>query len=154
MPVTVSIPVPKLNRLLDKLESPELIQRLGADLAQRLSDNSPHASGATSRAWLHLGKPERIPNGWAIGVGSGDAFGDRNQSAPSGTLRAFFDYLDNAGIEFNGYTDWWGLSKDNKTLLEQRRRAGKFGGRDADYAPYMWVQDAGNAKAGVRAKRF
>ena len=155
MPATVTMSsLPKLNRLLDKLESSELIEKLGADLAQRLADNSPVASGATARAWRHLGTPQRIPGGWSIGVGSGDAFGSKDEPAPRGTLRAFYDYLDNAGIDFNGYTDWWGLSRENKSLLEQGRRAGKFGGRGQDYANYMWVQNYGNAKAKVTGTHF
>ncbi len=153
MPITVS-GIRKITAVLDRLESSKLIERLGADFAQRLSDNAPVVSGATQRALSVVGEPERIPGGWRIGVGDGQAVGSKDTPAPRGTLRAFFDYLENAGIDFRGYTYWRGLSREDKTLLEQGGRAGMFGGRGQDYANYMWVQNYGNARARVTAQHF
>jgi hypothetical protein len=153
MPVTVTVPVTNLTRVLDKLESPELIERLGASLSKQLADNSPVASGANKRAWQHIGTPTKIVGGWRIGVGDGEALGSPDDPAPRGTLRAFFDYLESQGAK-PAYTDWRNMQPAHQDKLEELRRGGLFGGRGADYANYAWIQNAGNMKARVTATHF
>jgi hypothetical protein len=127
--------------------------QLGYSLATILLNNAPVASGAAAAAISEVGEPERTLDGWAITVGNKSKTGLPEDSAPSGTLRAFFDYLEGTGRVWR-YTDWWGLSRENKTLLEQGRRAGLFGGKGANYANYIWVQNYGNAKAGIAGTHF
>jgi hypothetical protein len=86
-------------------------------------------------------------------VGDASKTGKPEDQAPTGTLRAFFDYLQSTGWK-GRYTDWWGLSPENKEKLETERRGGKFGGLGPNYANYIWVQNYGNAKAGIKRKEF
>lgn len=101
----------------------------------------------------HVGKPERTATGWAIGVGDPKKLGKKDTPAPRGTLRDFFQYLADSGMDYR-ITDWWGLPPEHKQLLATMRRGGKFGGQGAESAPYMWVQNYGNAKARVPARYF
>lgn len=147
-----------ITGIQQKLESPDLIVALAKSMSGHLVDafgtsGLQSDSGATVSALSKIGEPEKTATGWAIGVGDGDAVGSENTPAPRGTLRAFYNYLAESGRVWR-YTDWWGMSRANKRLLANARRAGLFGGRGADYANYMWVQNAGNAKAGVRAHHF
>lgn len=155
MPVTVTGTgrTAYIEGVISKYDSPGLIMQLGYSLATILLKNAPIATGAAASAISEVGEPERIMNGWAITVGNKSKTGLPQDSAPTGTLRAFFDYLEGTG-RVRRYTDWWGLSRENKTLLEQGRRAGMFGGRGADYANYIWVQNYGNAKAGITGTHF
>lgn len=155
MPATVTGTdrIERLKGLFVDIDSPGLIMQLGYALATILARNAPSASGAAAYAISSVGEPERITGGWAIGVGDKSKTGMPNDPAPRGTLRAFFDYLEGTGRVWR-YTDWWGLSRENKTLLEQGRRAGMFGGRGADYANYIWAQNYGNATAGITGTHF
>ncbi len=96
MPATVSGIPQRLTTILDRLQSPELIESLGQSLAESLSSNAPVASGATARALAPVGEPERTTMGWWMGVGNDEAVGSKDTQAPRGTLRAFFDYLENS----------------------------------------------------------
>lgn len=137
MPINILLPV---DRLRVRLESPELIQALGNDLAQRLAQNAPVASGATSRALSHVGQPQRTATGWQIGVGNAQALGEPNAPiTPSGQLRAFYSYLESTGVKVR-YTDWFGLSRPNKEAYETFRRT--IGGWDANTAFYAWIQNS------------
>jgi hypothetical protein len=156
MPVTVTLtnPLERLQQKLDRLNSsPELIEKLGADLSKRLSDNSPVDTGATARAFKHIGQPTKIVNGWKIGMGSGEAFGSEDEPAPCGTLRAFYSYLESQGVEVR-YTDWRNMEPAHQDRLAQARRKGLYGGRGVDYANYMWIQNAGNSRAHIRPLHF
>ena len=155
MPVSVQMAGANqvLERLKQKLSSPELVEQLGTSLATQLSAVAPRETGATAAALGTVGTPTQTGAGWSIGVGDKEKVGNRNEPAPSGTLRDFYEYLKNTG---NGVkpTDWWGLAPDLKELLASERRTGRFGGRGAGYANYMWVQNYGNAKARIRGTYF
>lgn len=136
-----------------KLNSPDLAIQLAQDLSSKLVASAPVETGATKAALSKIGEPQRTATGWTIGVGDKEQTGSEGESAPRGTLRAFFDYLAASGLPVRP-SNWWGLSSDNKALLLQGRRTGKFGGRGAMYANYMWIQNRGNAIAGIRGTMF
>ena len=143
----------RLHQLQIKFNSPGLAMQLGYSLATALLENAPVDTGATASAVSRVTDPERTATGWSIGVGDKTKTGDESTPAPRGTLRAFYNYLEGTGRDFR-YSNWRGLSKDNKTLLAQGRRAGLFGGRGIDYANYMWIQNSGNAEAGITGTHF
>ncbi len=136
-----------------KLDSSDLIVELGNRLSEQLrlgfsaSGLTPR-SGASIRALEYVGQPERITNGWRIGVGNADALGDESQPAPRGVLRAFFS--DNKLKP----TPWRGIPPDYKVKLEAMRRAGMYGGRGQNYANYLWVQNRGNMGVYISARNF
>jgi len=152
MPVTVN------ERGLDtfiegirqRVESPDMIVALGNSLSNHLvesleSSGLTSRSGATVRALSFVGKPERTSSGWRIGVGDKSATGLPSDSAPRGTLRAFFD--DHKDIK---PSKWRYMKQSTKDILEGMRRAGMYGGRGQNYANYMWVQDKGDMSDKVR----
>jgi hypothetical protein len=130
-------------------------------LVEAFSTKLESQSGATVRALSVVGEPYRWSNqygtGWKVVVGDAEALGNKSDSAPRGTLRAFYDYLE-GNLESTGrvipYTPWAQIPNYYKGLLEQGRRAGMFGGRGPNYANYAWIQDAGNAKADITATHF
>lgn len=127
--------------------------QIGYSLATALIEAAPVDTGATVNALSYVSEPSRTATGWEIGVGDKSKTGDESTPAPRGTLREFYDYLEGTGRVWR-YTDWWGLSRANKRLLAEGRRAGLWGGRGVDYANYMWVQNAGNSKAGIVGTHF
>ena len=53
-------------------------------------------------------------------------------------------------LQFGSQFAWWYLSAKQKRVLEEQRRAGKFGGetaKGAGLAPYYWPQEHGEEKA-------
>jgi len=137
-----------------KIESPDLIVELGNSLSQNLvaavgSSGLSSKSGSIVKALSKVGEPERTPTGWRIGVGDAKATGLPSDPAPRGTLRAFF--TDNPGVR---PSPWRGIPPNYQDVLERMRRAGMYGGRGADYANYMWVQDKGNTKAHISPRGF
>jgi len=136
-----------------KFNSPGLVMQLGYSLANSLLKNTPIDTGAAERALTYVGEPERTSTGWSIGVGDKSRTGDKDDPAPSGTLRDFFTYLKQSGVKVRP-SNWWGLPGELKQKLAAERRAGKFGGRGEGYANYIWVQNYGNAKAGITATHF
>ena len=144
-----------LIRLEQKLNSPDLIVALGTDLATSLVAEAQfnRPTGATAAALSVVSAPDRTSTGWSIGVGDKSKTGDRNEPAPTGTLRDFFTYLERTGVSIRP-TNWWGLPRDLKEQLAVERRGGKFGGRGGGYANYMWVQNYGNSKAGIVGTGF
>jgi hypothetical protein len=157
MPITVTITTAALERVqrkLDRLNTPELITRLGKSLSESLVSVTDfhQPTGATEAGLKCVGEPRQIPHGWRISIGDPRVFGDRNKAAPSKTLEAFFDYLHDIGEEYH-ITNWWGLSHDHKRLLDEKRRTGQFGGSPGK-AFYMWQQNEGNDLAGIKGTRF
>jgi len=137
-----------------RFESPELIQQLGQSLADDLglafmASGLTSRSGAGFKAITTVNEPEKTANGWKIGVGDRKALGDENQTAPRGTLRAFFE--DNPTIR---PSPWRGIPQSYKEKLEAMRRAGMYGGRGPDYANYMWVQNRGSGEAHIAGRHF
>ena len=50
---------------------------------------------------------------------------------------------------------WWYLSKKQKQVLDEQRKAGRFGGetaKGAGLAPYFWAQEYGEPKAMILAQ--
>ena len=115
----------RLRQLQTKLQSPDLVTHLGIALAEDLVNNAPMDTGATRVALAKISEPGRTTTGWSIGVGDKSKTGDESTPSPKHTLEAFYDYLEGTGRDFR-YSNWWGLSRDNKTLLAQGRRAGLF----------------------------
>ena len=167
MPVTIS--GQGLNQIVNNLhrlaDDPELALQLGKALSECLVDafqsTNSSVSGATVRALSKVSPPEKTGSGWKISVGDGDAVGLESQSAPRGTLRAFYKFVEGGPERSRGatgtikkYSNWQGMSSANKRLLEQGRRAGMFGGRGPNYANYMWIQNTGNLKAGITGRGF
>lgn len=137
-----------------KLDSPDLIQQLGNSLAQALKEGFQSSglqsrSGATVAALSFVGEPERVGNGWRIGVGNADEAGHPEDPAPSGTLRQFFQ--DNPVLR---PTPWRRIPPDYKEQLEVMRRAGMYGGRGPSYANYLWVQNYGSSGAEIEGRNY
>jgi len=156
--MSVTVSGDNLDQFLEGLESrfnsPEVAMLLAQDLSEKLvesfsSSGLDSRSGATVRALSYVAEPERTGNGWILGVGDRDALGEEDQSAPRGTLRSFFS--DHPEIR---PSPWAYIPQSYKDVLESMRRAGMYGGRGPDYANYMWVQNAGNAEAGISGKHF
>jgi len=58
-------------------------------------------------------------------------------------------------IQIGSQFAWWYLSAKQKRVLEEQRRAGKFGGETAKgvgLAPYYWPQEHGEPKAMIVAQ--
>lgn len=149
----------RLRQLQAKLQSPDLITHLGLGLAENLVNEAPMDTGATKLALGKISEPNKTAIGWQIGVGDKTKTGDESTPAPRGTLEAFYKYLGVDDEESNigrvwRITNWWGMSRANKDLLAQGRRAGLWGGRGIDYANYMWVQNSGNSEAGITSTHF
>lgn len=151
MPVTSSGNIRQhVQGVVRSLDSPELIESLGQLLAEELGARAPVASGAARDALTVVWPAEKTSTGWAIGVGDASLTGKPSDPTPRGTLREFFN--DNPGVRPSA---WKYLSYLNKMRLETARRAeGKYGGRGARYANYIWVQEFGNNRAGVVARPF
>ena len=55
-------------------------------------------------------------------------------------------------LQFGSQFAWWYLSAKKKRVLEEQRKAGKFGGdsaKGAGLAPYYWAQEHGEEKASI-----
>jgi hypothetical protein len=145
------------QRIIDfraQLNDPSLAVRIANDLANKLQEAFRNTglisrSGATLQALSYVSNPERISNGWAIGVGRYRDLGDESQPAPMGTLRDFF--ADNPVLR---PTPWRMIPRPYQEKLAQLRRMGLYGGRGATYANYAWVQNAGNSVAYIPARNF
>ena len=58
-------------------------------------------------------------------------------------------------LQFGSQFAWWYLSAKQKGVLEEQRKAGKFGGETAKgvgLAPYYWAQEHGEEKAMIVAQ--
>lgn len=58
-------------------------------------------------------------------------------------------------LQFGSQFAWWYLSAKKKRILEEQRRAGRFGGdaaKGAGLAPYYWAQEHGEPKASIEAQ--
>lgn len=58
-------------------------------------------------------------------------------------------------LQFGSRFAWWYLSARQKRVLEEQRKAGKFGGETAKgvgLAPYYWAQEHGEEKATIVAQ--
>lgn len=58
-------------------------------------------------------------------------------------------------LQFGSQFVWWYLSAKQKKILEEQRKAGKFGGETAKgvgLAPYYWPQEHGEPKASIEAQ--
>ena len=60
-------------------------------------------------------------------------------------------------LQFGSKFAWWYLSAKQKRVLEEQRKAGKFGGETAKgvgLAPYYWAQEHGEPKASIEAQHI
>jgi len=160
MPVTSNLS--GLNRFIDdiklRFDDPGLVRVLGQELSKDLTSAFSESglqsrSGATIQALSTIGEPEKVGRGWRITVGDKSALGSPDDPAPRGTLRRFYDYLEGTG-RVHAFTKWSGMSRSNKELLQEMRRAGLMGGRGPRYANYMWVQNYGSATAEISGRHF
>ena len=155
------------EEIVQQMDSPELVEQLGQALSEELvkaftTSGLKSQSGATVKALSVVGEPKRWANqyggGWRITVGDDDALGDKRDKPPSGTLAAFYSYLEGGiggGDRVIPYTPWKQIPKKFKDELERARRmASLFGGRGPNYANYMWTQNYGSTKADIVGRHF
>ncbi len=140
--------------LKGKLNSPDLVTQMGQSLSEQLKESFTASglisrSSATLEALSYVGEPQRISNGWTIGVGNRDDLGAEDEPAPRGVLREFFN--DNPELR---PSPWRGIPESYQEKLASLRRAGMYGGRGPTYANYMWVQDKGSAEAYISGRHF
>ena len=92
--------------------------------------------------------------------------GNPKSTPPRGTIRDFLEWWNDQGFQSDSDKDkngvrsskpkrlpWWSLSKRQKDVLQEEREGGRFGGSPPQPL-YWWVQEVGNAKAGVTKQLY
>lgn len=151
-----------LQNLINKIrgrdkQDAEMLRLLAVDLVYRLRDYTPVQSGAMQTALSYISQPKKSAGGWTIGVGNAELLGNKDLSAPKGTIKSFLKDFP----KYKSYRKlsqpsmaWWYLSPEGKQVLDDQRMMGKYGGVGATYARYVWTQNEGNPNVGITAKHF
>lgn len=149
--------IASLTNLSDRLQGPEVVQRLSQMSSGILANVTPVGrrgnAGLLQRTMSETAGPEPTGQGWWAGVGNLEGIYPL-EPAPPDTIKNFLEMIGKgktgtgtrkAGTSFNPKHAWWYLSEDEKKQLRAMREAGETAvGGASPYRPfYWWIQETG-----------
>ena len=173
MPITLTVTghneiIASLQNLNDRLDGPEVVQKLGQMTSAILEQSTPRGrrgdAGKLQRTMSEIAGPEPTGQGWWMGVGNLEGIYPL-EPTPKGTIAAFLERIGKGkkgtgkrktGSSFNPKHAWHYLSDDEKNQLRAMREAGieDVGGR-SPYRPFYWhIQEEGQGDVGIRGQHY